>query len=78
MQHCSLHNFWELRQRLKKHGFSVEYFDVPLVDDFFRFKVEAYLGKPGLLLLKVVNPDAFPLPLRTNFFVKARKVELVR
>lgn len=73
VQHCSLHSFRELRRRCEKHGFNVEFHDIPLVNDFFRFKVEAYLGKFGLLLLKVINPDALPLPLRTNFFITARK-----
>jgi SAM-dependent methyltransferase len=73
VQHCSLHSFRGLRRRCEKHGFSVKFYDIPLVNDFFRFKVEAYLGKFGLLLLKAVNPDALPLPLRTNFFVAARK-----
>ena len=73
VQHCSLHSFRELRQRCEKHGFAVQFYDIPLVNDFFRFKVEAYLGRFGLLLLKVINPDALPLPLRTNFFVAARK-----
>ncbi len=73
VQHCSLHNYWELRRRCEKHGFSVKYYDIPLVNDFFRFKVEAYFGKFGLLLLKVFNPDALPIPLRTNFFIVARK-----
>lgn len=73
VQHCSLHNFWQLRKRCEKHGFSVKYYAIPLVNDFFRSKVEAYLGKFGLLLLKVVNPDALPMPLRTNFFITARK-----
>ncbi len=73
VQHCSLHNFWELRRRCEKHGFSVQFYDIPLVNDFFRFKVEAYLGKIGLLLIRVINPDALPLPMRTNFFIAARK-----
>jgi len=73
VQHCSLHSFRELRRRCEKHGLSVTFYDIPLVDDFFRFKVEAYLGKAGLALIKVINPDALPLPLRTNFFITARK-----
>lgn len=72
-QHCSLHSFRELRRRFEQHGFGVTFHDIPLVDDFFRFKVEAYLGKAGLLLIKAINPDNLPLPLRTNFFVAARK-----
>jgi hypothetical protein len=42
------------------------------VTDFFRWKVRRYLGRPGLLLLRIANPDKFPLALRTNFYVKAR------
>jgi SAM-dependent methyltransferase len=72
-EHCSLHSFGELRKRFERHGFRVEFHDVPLVTDFFRFKIEAYFGKPGLALIKVLNPDALPLWLRTNFFVTARK-----
>lgn len=70
--HCSLHSYWELKNRLRSHGFSLEFVDIPVVNDFFRRKVEMFLGRPGLGLLKVVNPDHFPLPLRTNFFVIAR------
>jgi SAM-dependent methyltransferase len=70
--HCSLHSFRELEQRLAKHGFDVEFFDVPVVTDFFRWKVRRYLGLPGLAALRVLNPDKFPLALRTNFYVKAR------
>jgi SAM-dependent methyltransferase len=72
-EHCSLHSYGELRRRCERHGFRVEFHDVPLVTDFFRFKIEAYFGRPGLMLIKVFNPDLLPLWLRTNFFVTARK-----
>jgi SAM-dependent methyltransferase len=70
--HCSLHSFREIKQRFAKHGFDVEFFDIPVVTDFFKWKVRRYLGTPGLALLRVLNPDTFPLALRTNFYVKAR------
>ena len=73
IEHCSLHSHGQIKRRFARHGFTVEYYDIPLVTDFFRFKVEAYLGKFGLFLLKVLNLDALPLALRTNFYVKARK-----
>ena len=73
IEHCSLHSYRQIKRRFARHGFTVEFYDIPLVTDFFRFKVEAYLGKFGLFLLKAINLDALPLPLRTNFYVKARK-----
>ena len=72
-EHCSLHSYWQLKRRFAKHGCTVEFYEIPLVTDFFRSKVEAYLGKFGLLLVKVVNPDALPLFLRTNYYLKATK-----
>jgi len=71
--HCSLHNYWQLRDRLARHGFDVCFHDVPVVNEFFRGKVRQHLGRPGLWLLEVANPDRLPMPLRTNFYVSARK-----
>lgn len=71
--HCSLHSLQELRARLDRHGFDVQTFDVPVVNDFFRQKVRRYLGPLGLVLLAVVNPDRLPLALRTNLYVQAVK-----
>jgi SAM-dependent methyltransferase len=73
IEHCSLHSYGQIKRRFARHGFTVEFYDIPLVTDFFRLKVEAYLGKFGLLLLKAVNLDALPLALRTNFYIKARR-----
>jgi SAM-dependent methyltransferase len=69
--HCSLHSYREIRSRFARHGFKTEFFDIPVVTDFFRWKVRRYLGWPGLALLRVANPDRFPLALKTNFYVKA-------
>jgi len=69
--HCSLHSLAELRRRLAQHGFRVTPYDVPVVNDFFRAKVRAYLGWPGTALLAVVNPDRLPLACRTNLYVTA-------
>lgn len=71
VDHCSLHSYREIKQRFAKHGFDTQFFDVPVVTDFFRWKVRRYLGWPGLALLRVANPDRFPLALRTNFYVRA-------
>lgn len=69
--HCSLHSLSELRRRFDRHGFRVDAYDVPVVNDFFRGKVRQYLGWPGTALLAVVNPDRLPLALRTNLYVSA-------
>ena len=71
--HCSLHSYQQLRSRFARHGFDAEFFDIPVVTDFFRWKVRRYLGSPGLLALRIANPDRFPLALRTNFYLKARR-----
>ncbi|WP_413163506.1 class I SAM-dependent methyltransferase [Capilliphycus salinus ALCB114379] len=72
--HCSLHTYWGMIKRLTKNGFdSIEFYDVPTVTDFFKVKVKTYLGGFGLASLKVVNPDRFPLYLRTNFYLTAKK-----
>ena len=71
-EHCSLHSLSQLDTRLRRHGFeSVRAFDVPVVNDFFRAKVRRYAGWPGSMALRLVNPDRFPLRLRTNLYVQA-------
>lgn len=71
--HCSLHTLGELRRRLDRHGFETEAYDVPVVNDFFRGKIKQYVGSAGLVALRVVNPDRFPLAWRTNLYVRATK-----
>ncbi len=71
--HCSLHTLGQLRRRLERHRFSAVFHDVPVVNDFFRSKVRRYLGAPGLVALRVVNPDRLPLACRTNLYVRATR-----
>ena len=71
--HCSLHTPSQLRRRLDAHGFSAEFLDVPVVNEFFREKVRRHLGFPGVAALTVLNPDRLPLKWRTNLYVKATK-----
>jgi SAM-dependent methyltransferase len=71
--HCSLHTLGELRQRLARHGFDAEAYDVPVVNEFFRGKVRRYLGPMGTALLRLVNPDRLPLAWRTNLYVRATR-----
>jgi SAM-dependent methyltransferase len=72
--HCSLHTPGQLRRRLDAHGFSVEFFDVPVVNAFFRAKVRHYLGWPGALCLHFLNPDRLPVEWRTNLYVRAAAI----
>jgi SAM-dependent methyltransferase len=72
--HCALHSFRELNAGLRGHGFEPSFHDIPIVNDFFKTKVRAFLGEVGVGLLKVLDIDRLPLPLRTNFYCEARKV----
>jgi cyclopropane fatty-acyl-phospholipid synthase-like methyltransferase len=71
--HCALHSYWEIKRRFEKHGFDLEFYSIPVVNEFFTRKLKAYLGGWGLLLLRVIDPDRLPLFLKTNFYIKARK-----
>jgi len=70
-EHCALHNYWQLRQRLQHNGFEPSFVDVPVVNDYFKTKIRTYLGPAGPAMLAVLNPDKFPMYLRTNFYVRA-------
>ncbi len=71
--HCALHTPGQLRRRLEAHGFSARFYDVPVVNDFFRAKVRQHLGGAGLFALAVANPDRLPVAWRTNLYVEATK-----
>jgi ubiquinone/menaquinone biosynthesis C-methylase UbiE len=71
--HCSLHSYWGIIDRFGKNGFDVRFYCIPVVNDFFKQKVNRYLGSSGLFLLGIINPDKFPTAFRPNFYVKAKK-----
>ena len=71
--HCALHTYGQLGRRFARHGFGVQFVDVPVVTPFFRQKVRQHLGGVGSLALAVVNPDRLPLRLRTNFYLQAHR-----
>lgn len=71
--HCALHSHAQAKRRFAKNGFDVRFHDVPVVTDFFRKKVRRYLGPLGVAAIAVVNPDKLPMPLRTNFYIEARR-----
>lgn len=70
-EHCALHNYWQLQRRFQRNGFDTAFVAVPVVNEYFRTKLRNYMGGLGPALLKVVNPDRFPLALRTNFYLSA-------
>lgn len=69
--HCALHTPGALRRRLEAHGFSVRFFDVPVVNAFFREKIRRHLGGLGVAALAIANPDRLPVTWRTNLYVQA-------
>lgn len=71
--HVALHSYKGLIKRFKKNNFNIEIFDMPVVNDFFKSKIERYTGKFGLFMLKIINPDKLPMNLKTNFYIKAQK-----
>lgn len=72
-QHCALHSYSQLKKRLTSHHLDFEFYDVKVVNAYFVQKVRAHLGGVGVALLKVLNPDHFPLAMRTNFYVQSQK-----
>jgi len=70
-EHCALHNYWEMKRRFTRNGFDLVFFDIPVVNEYFKTKVRDYLGAPGAWMLTVLNPDRFPMFMRTNFYARA-------
>jgi SAM-dependent methyltransferase len=71
--HPSLHTFWKIKKTFERHGFETRFENIPLVNDFFKEKINRYLGRFGLLAIKIINPDSLPLFLKTNFYLIAKK-----
>jgi SAM-dependent methyltransferase len=72
--HCALHTPGQLGRRLEAHGFAVRFFDIPVVNEFFRRKVRRHLGWTGAVALMLANPDRLSVKWRTNLYVQAEKV----
>lgn len=71
--HCSLHSYNEIKKRFSRHGYEVTFFDIPIINEFFKMKVHSSMGGFGDFLLKMINIDKLPYFLRTNFYIKAEK-----
>jgi SAM-dependent methyltransferase len=73
VDHCSLQSPPQLVGRMARHGFDAEFFPIPVVSEWFRRKVRAVMGLPGLWALRLLQPDRWPQSLRPNLYVRARK-----
>lgn len=71
--HCSLHSYGQIIDRFGENGFSAEFYNIPIVNHYFKKKVKRYLGTFGLFILKIINLDKLPMNLKTNFYIKAVK-----
>jgi SAM-dependent methyltransferase len=69
--HCALHSYWQMKRRFSRNGFELSFFDIPVVNEYFKSKMRDYFGPAGRWMLAVANPDRFPMYLRTNFYAKA-------
>ena len=71
--HCSLQTFWSLKKLLVAHGFEFRFVRVPVMNEFMEQKVTRVLGRAGSCLLRLVNPDQLPVPMRTDCYVCGAK-----
>jgi 2-polyprenyl-3-methyl-5-hydroxy-6-metoxy-1,4-benzoquinol methylase len=72
--HVALHSYRGIIKRFTRNRFKIEILPIPVVTTFFKLKIDRYLGKFGLFLLKLINIDRLPLYLRTNFYIVAQKL----
>jgi ubiquinone/menaquinone biosynthesis C-methylase UbiE len=70
--HCSLQTFWSLKGLLVTHGFEFRFIKIPVMNEFMERKVARVLGRAGGMLMRIVDVDRLPLPIRTNFYVEGR------
>ena len=61
--HCSLHSWQQLRRRFRQHGFTVTFYDIPVVNEFFSRKVRHYLGRARCARHESVQPRPPPDPV---------------
>jgi 2-polyprenyl-3-methyl-5-hydroxy-6-metoxy-1,4-benzoquinol methylase len=73
--HVALHTYGQLKRALLKAGFKHEFYDVKVMNEFFLNKVKSKLGNFGVTLIKLINPDRFPIPVRTNYYVVAQNAK---
>lgn len=67
--HMSLHAYWGLKSRFEKHGFSIQFINIKIMNEYFKKKVKKYFGNAGLFFFRIFNPDYLPMFLKTNFYL---------
>lgn len=72
--HRSLHSYWEIKKRFSEKGFKTDFYNVPLINEFFINKIKKVFGETWCKIIKLINIDEFPVFLRTNFFIKSKKI----
>jgi 2-polyprenyl-3-methyl-5-hydroxy-6-metoxy-1,4-benzoquinol methylase len=72
--HPSLHTPGQLRRRLRRHGFSVEFVRMNPINEFTLKKIRRLVGPMGGLF-RHVDFRRLPLYLQTNLYVVARKCD---
>ena len=72
--HCALHSYFGLKKRFNKNGFSISFYDIPVVNEFFKTKIKKFLSNFGLVMIKIINPDKLPLFLRTNLYAVGKRM----
>ena len=72
--HCALHTpATAARAGSRRTASPSRFFDVPVVNEFFRDKVRRHLGWAGEAALAIANPDRLPVTWRTNLYVEASR-----
>lgn len=69
--HCSLHSYWGIKKRSDKNGFTCKFYNISIMNDFLKSKIEKYLGIIGIILIKVFNPDTLPKFLKPTLYIVA-------
>jgi len=72
--HPSLHSPGRLRRRLRDHGFEMRFVKMNPINEFTLSKLRKKLG-PLSAIFKHINFRRLPLPLQTNLYAIARKLE---
>jgi hypothetical protein len=71
--HMALHSYPQIRKRLEKAGFRVQFVPIPLVNEYFLEKIQRHFGSFGMFLVRVLKPDSWPQWMKTNFYIMATK-----
>lgn len=69
----TLQRSWSLRGLLEIFYLKLISVKITVGSEFIEKRIEKVFGWLGAYLLKLLNPDVLPLPLRTNFYICKEK-----